>query len=188
MECIYHVDEECPVGYGYCHCGCGEKVPMRTSRSYVTIKKQRIDAPVGEPMMYVKGHWNRMKRVVADDIVEDILARTKRFIEEGICPHCEGECPYGAGFCHCGCGKKTMISNENYFTKGIARGMPWPSMRGHHHRVLDEEKIREIRYRYATEDITQTKLAEEFGVAQMTISKICLFDIWKDAGIKSEEA
>lgn len=47
-----------------------------------------------------------------------------------------------------------------------------------HATKLDEETVREIKSRYESEDISQAKIGEEYGVSQSTVSLIVLGETW----------
>jgi HNH endonuclease len=47
-----------------------------------------------------------------------------------------------------------------------------------HHAILTEQQVSEIREKYASGDISQTKLAQEYNVAQTTISAIIRKVLW----------
>jgi hypothetical protein len=49
----------------------------------------------------------------------------------------------------------------------------------HPHAVLTEEIVREIRTRYATEKVSQARLALDYGVKQMAINRVILRKSWK---------
>jgi DNA-binding transcriptional regulator YiaG len=58
------------------------------------------------------------------------------------------------------------------------KGMAAHGIRVKHARLTDKD-IREIRARYASEDITQKELALLYGVKRSAISKITLRNAWR---------
>jgi hypothetical protein len=55
----------CSIGEGLCHCGCGQPAPVAkmTAKRYGYVK--------GKPIRYIKGHYQRSKRLSSVDYVVD---------------------------------------------------------------------------------------------------------------------
>lgn len=171
--------DDCAYENGRCHCGCGEQThPLSTSTLYIR------HLPEGTCTKFVIGHQNKLRSNVTDERIQHIQELARLFIEEGLCPWCEDECDVGPGLCHCGCGEHASLSNMNRWVNGIAKGAPYRTLRGHHARQLSDQDVRDIRHLYATTEITQDELAEMFGVSQVTICRVMLYDSHKTAGIK----
>jgi len=177
-ECEYC--ETCTFGAGKCHCGCGEDAPIRKWSSRTSTGKS---LQAGMPVKFLVGHHRR--KATNKHIKKLELAR-QLYLDKSICPHCELDCKVGVGNCHCGCGEYAPIYHEhkNDYEMGYMQGMPLKYRKGHRFRRLTTEQAREIRHRYASdESLTQVSLAQEYGVAQRTISRVVLFDSHKEAGV-----
>jgi len=125
----------------------------------------------------------------------EVRENARRYAEQGICPYCGESCETGAGKCHCGCGEvaplaeKTSLHSRRPGDEPRIEGMPNKYLQGHGiHKdqflKLTAEKVREIRYLYATDE-TQTHrgLAEAYGVSESSIAHIVTFKTWKNVGI-----
>ncbi len=109
-ECRYCPEGECPVGYGMCHCGCGEK----TNVSKVTRANKNIARD--EPLKVVRHHQVPIVRPESPSG----------------CLYCEGdECSVGFGNCHCGCGEKTTLATYGSRWHKHQRGKPVRYLLGH---------------------------------------------------------
>lgn len=61
-----------------------------------------------------------------------------------------------------------------------AKKRKWQPQSEHANAKLSPEQVRDIRYRYAVGEITQTQLAAEFRVSQRTISLVVRHETYKD--------
>lgn len=70
------------------------------------------------------------------------------------------------------CGNSRCV-NPNHLYAGTSRENWEDAVRhGTRERKLTDDDVREIRRRYSVEDVTQSELAEEYGVATCTISQV----------------
>jgi hypothetical protein len=118
-----------------------------------------------------------------------MINRRRHYMHRLIYQKTKGRIPDGMNVCHA-CDIPSCINpdhlwlgtfrenHEDKTRKGRARG---GVMQGMNHKMakLTDEKVREIRARYAAREVTQVKLAEEYGVNQPTISAIVLRHMWK---------
>lgn len=101
----------CPIPYGLCHCGCGQKtrISPETSRYHGFVK--------GEPRRFVKGHNDsRHEKAVQGMVSQNI-----------------------SGFCLCGCGQRAPVAKVTCRKYGWIRGESMKYIRGHCGRVQEGE-------------------------------------------------
>ena len=102
---------DCPVEFGTCHCGCGQKTSIAK-----TSRKERGDIK-GRPIKYATGHTSNVGH-------RPILA-------EGLCICRNINCGFMFGYCHCGCGKNTRIAKYTFSMWGWIQDLPKPFLNGH---------------------------------------------------------
>ncbi len=107
--CRYCDTEDCPVGYGFCHCGCGGK----TNIAKVTrVSKNNAR---DEPLKVIRHH--------------QVFVSSKPTLSG--CLYCKEECITGVGYCHCGCGEKTSLATYGSRWHDHQRGKPVKFVVGH---------------------------------------------------------
>lgn len=175
--CPYH-GSDCDTAYGYCHCGCEQRTGTHINHVSAGITP-------GTPHKYIIGHWNHRKRIGGNERLLALRAKLRAYREHGVCPYDGEDCAVGAGKCHCGCGEDTNLVKENETHDGVVAGMPRKVRKGHAARQLhlSREQVRQLRYEYATSDITQEKLAAKYGISQAGVSRILNYHLYIDAGI-----
>lgn len=178
MSCPY-CQTQCQVGWGYCHCGCGEQTtrsPARRLCSDVYVHK-------GDPLKYRQYHHARNHASRHPSAQVATIRQMQESYATGVCPYCGPQCTIEVGECHCGCAKKTNVPSSTDYARGIARGVPRKQLPGHNVPVLPDNVVREIRFLYATTPITQQELAARYNVSQVAISGFLRFEKRKDAGV-----
>lgn len=189
------------IPYGYCQCGCGQLTPIahQTDTKRGWIKNQ--------PKRFVTGHhkrpdtvtrfWAKVDKRGPDECWEwtdfrdpfgygkiGIDGKNKqahRFsyelhygsIAEGlcVCHHCDN--PGCVNPAHLFLGT-TDDNNKDRERKG--RGIQGST---HHHAVLTEAQVIEIRRKYVRRIVTYSALASEYGVAKSTIAGIIERKAWQ---------
>lgn len=179
-EC-YHCDDGCDIEVGYCHCGCGATTPLSVGNTM----------PKGTHWKYLRGHQLLKVKVDNDELKarrRKLEAKRQAFQQEGVCPYCEQGCEVGAGYCHCGCGLETSIKQVTAITRGYIRGIPSQYRKGHagDRATLTPDVVRQIRYLYATEDVTQEELAEQFDTTRKSVGDLLRYETFVEAGIATE--
>lgn len=91
------------------------------------------------------------------------------------CRYCpSGTCAVPYGTCHCGCGRQTSrITSSNHSRSAELRGAPRKFLKGHQLRKLTNGQYDLILDRLDA-GIGHKEIAAEFGVSQVTISKIAI--------------
>lgn len=176
MGCYHCGDAPCPVKSGFCHCGCGTPTPVATSHHY----------PSDTHWKYANGHAQRDRNNTSDLRRRKLEHSLDRYRQTGLCPYCGEKCPVGGGFCHCGCGSRTPPIEHTHLSQGRLEGMPSQFIHNHAREdttQLSIEVVRQVRYRYATQEISMGELAKRFGCSRTMVRNILLFDTYPDAGI-----
>jgi len=108
----------CPVEYGYCHCGCGRRTNLcpRSDRPRQWIK--------GNPQKFFKGHTDK--------------ERKRNSLPFGQCICGRINCPIPYGYCHCTCGQKTPIVGQTSIANRRIAGEPARFVFGHGPRITPE--------------------------------------------------
>ena len=157
--------DDCPVGFSYCHCGCGQKTTI-SDRNW----RQKNGPAKGMPFKYIAHHSSVTRKVVVQPF-------------PSTCLYCEGTCLVGVGYCHCGCGSLTGISViKRRRPNDIAPGLPYKYFGHHAQQKLNDAQVREVRNRIiAGERIID--IADAYNVSKGLISKIGTLTERSDAGI-----
>lgn len=175
MECFHCGDKPCPVGVGYCHCGCGEQTPPTTSHHY----------PEGTHWKYQPGH-----SYSSGTKKQELQAKLEAYRTQGLCPYCGQDCEYGAGYCHCGCGKQAPLTAYTHIAQGRIKGLPSKLAPGHYRRKgegsLTLAQVRQARFRYASQDVSISDLAREYNVSHPSMRRVLMFETYADAGIDTQ--
>lgn len=174
--CCHFCGPDCPVGAGYCHCGCGQ-LAHRVTRTTDT-GPGAMTLRQGAFRKYLQGH--QLTHAAA-------LARAAAAAHDpSVCLHCARAgvvCPVGAGYCHCGCGARTRLARMTATSKGHVAGQPLkfasPGCAARTRRLFDADQIRAIRAEYLA-GATVRSLRERWRCTHTTIERIVLLDGYQD--------
>lgn len=131
------------------------------------------------------GCWLWSKGVAADGYAHTVPTAGEHLAHRISWTLTHGPIPDGLKVCHT-CDVRHCINPAHLFLGTNADNTADMVQKGRHvhgerhplHR-LTAEQIADIRARYAAGGIPQWKLAEEYGVSQAIISKICRGQVWK---------
>jgi hypothetical protein len=111
---------QCPIPFGFCHCGCGKETSLHGKRA----------------MTYCVGHKGH--HLPPLNSLEAIARR--KILSGKMCPCGSPECAITYGTCHCGCGEMTtIVTSKEANTRYLCYvGKPKIYMHNHHMRLSAE--------------------------------------------------